>query len=95
VSRRHTNLDDRSISKRAGHQAIAVDLPGDEDAGLPEYMRIVIAAGATGTEGLGTIVRLSNGQFGTEIDRLVNAQDASVLCECGQRCCAGVVAAVR
>jgi pimeloyl-ACP methyl ester carboxylesterase len=31
--------------ERAGHEAIGVDLPGDDDnAGLPEYARLVIAA---------------------------------------------------
>jgi hypothetical protein len=33
------------LLERAGHVAIAVDLPGDDaDAGLPEYTRIVLAA---------------------------------------------------
>ena len=31
--------------ERAGHEAIAVDLPGDDEtAGLPEYTRLVVAA---------------------------------------------------
>ena len=33
------------LLQRAGHEAVAVDLPGDdENAGLPEYARLVIAA---------------------------------------------------
>jgi pimeloyl-ACP methyl ester carboxylesterase len=33
------------LLERAGHEAIAVDLPGDDGAaGLPEYTRIVVAA---------------------------------------------------
>jgi pimeloyl-ACP methyl ester carboxylesterase len=33
------------LLERAGHQVIAVDLPGDDDdAGLPEYARLVVAA---------------------------------------------------
>jgi hypothetical protein len=36
--------------REAGHEAIAVDLPGDDpDAGLPEYTRLV--AGAIGDRG--------------------------------------------
>jgi len=38
------------LLQRAGHEAIAVDLPGaDELAGLPEYARVVLNASATGT----------------------------------------------
>lgn len=34
-----------SLLQRAGHDAVAVDLPGDdENAGLPEYARLVVAA---------------------------------------------------
>jgi hypothetical protein len=34
-----------SLLKAAGHEAIAVDLPGDdESAGLPEYAQLVVAA---------------------------------------------------
>ncbi len=33
------------LLQRAGHEAVAVDLPGDdENAGLPEYARLVVAA---------------------------------------------------
>src|SRR5258708_39189397 len=33
------------LLQQAGHEAIAVDLPGDDDtAGLPEYARLVISA---------------------------------------------------
>jgi len=33
------------LLQRAGHDAVAVDLPGDdENAGLPEYARLVVAA---------------------------------------------------
>ena len=33
------------LLQRAGHEAVAVDLPGDEDsAGLPEYARLVLEA---------------------------------------------------
>ena len=34
-----------SLLQRAGHEAVAVDLPGDdENAGLPEYARLVLEA---------------------------------------------------
>ena len=37
-----------ALLKRAGHTAVAVDLPGDDEAsGLPEYARLVIAAAAS------------------------------------------------
>ena len=33
------------LLQRAGHEAVAVDLPGDdESAGLPEYARLVLEA---------------------------------------------------
>src|SRR5260370_41888762 len=33
------------LLQEAGHEAIAVDLPGDDDtAGLPEYTRLVVSA---------------------------------------------------
>src|SRR4051794_20643130 len=39
------------LLERAGHEAVAVDLPGDdENAGLPEYTRLVLEAIGASTD---------------------------------------------
>ena len=48
--------------ERAGHEAVAVDLPGDdEQSGLPEYTSLVVAAIGAGTDV--TLVAQSLGGF--------------------------------
>src|SRR5450631_2941374 len=57
------------LLQEAGHEAIAVDLPGDDErAGLPEYARLV--ADAIGDRDDVVLVAQSLGGFGTEFDEV-------------------------